>query len=99
VPSAVAIAKASFGFFRGGAELGDASVVCVIRPGSIVCLVVIFAENGLGNDIFLGGPVSQVLHLAAFATKRELGMNVGVGRLLTNRTAVLHGLASSLWSL
>jgi hypothetical protein len=72
--------------------LGDASVVVVIGLGSVVWLVVIFAENGFGNDIFFGGPVAQVLHLAAFAAKRELGMDLGVGRFLTDRTAVLHGL-------
>jgi hypothetical protein len=70
--------------------LGDASMG-VIRLGWIVGLVVIFAENGLGNDIFFSGPVSEILQLAALAAEREFGVHVGVGRLLANRTAVLHG--------
>jgi hypothetical protein len=57
----------------------------------VVWLVVIFAENGLGDDIFFSRPVPQVLELAALAAKREFVVFVGVSRFLANRTTVSHG--------
>jgi hypothetical protein len=63
----------------------------VIRLGWIVGFVVIFAENGLGDDIFLARPVTQVPQLAAFAAKGKLRMYIGIGWFFANRTTVLHG--------
>jgi hypothetical protein len=66
----------------------------VMRVGSVVWLVVILAENRLGHYIFLRRPVAQVLQLAAFAAKGKSAVNLGVGRLLANRTTVSHALTS-----
>src|SRR5260370_34788466 len=74
-PRTVAMAEASRGFFCAGAGLGEASVVAVMGLGRIVGLVVIFAENGLGNDIFFGGPVAEVAQAAALAAKGEVGVH------------------------
>src|SRR5579864_6313876 len=85
------MAYASRGLEGAGAGLGETSVVAVMGLGRIVGLVVIFAENGLGNDIFFGGPVAQIAVAATLAAKREIRVRLGVGRSLANRTAVSHG--------
>src|SRR5713226_33904 len=84
------MAYARRGFFCAGAGLGEASVVAVMGLGRIVGLVVIFAENGLGNDIFFGGPVAEVAQAAALTAKGEVGVRLGIGWSLANRATMLH---------
>src|SRR5260370_21208038 len=84
------MAYARRGFFCAGAGLGEASVVAVMGLGRIVGLVVIFAENGLGNDIFFGGPVAEVAQAAALAAKGEVGVHFCIGSRLANRATMLH---------
>src|ERR1700719_3022619 len=84
------MAYASRGFFSAGAAGGDTSVVGVMGLGRIVGLVVIFAENGLGDDIFLGVPVTEVAHPATFAAKRKILVHLGIRGRLANRASMLH---------
>src|ERR1700686_2628816 len=84
------MAYAMRGFFSAGATPGEASVVGVMGLGRIVGLVVIFAENGLGNDIFLRGPVAQVAHAATLAAKGKIPVYLGIRWSLTNRASMLH---------
>src|ERR1700730_659312 len=84
------MAYASRGFFSAGAGRREASGVGVIGFGRIVGLVVIFAENRLGNDIFFGGPVAEVAHAATLAAKRKIGVHLGIGWSLANRASKLH---------
>src|SRR6266852_3951065 len=71
----------------------------IFRLGRIVGLVVIFAENGLGNDIFFGGPVAEVAHAAALTAKGEIAVHLGIGWCLANRATVLHFRTSLVFSL
>src|SRR5437764_6423314 len=76
-PNAVATAYATFGFARVGAGMSVVSVVVVIGIRQIDQLFVIFVENRLRDDIFLGGPISQIPVAAPLAAKREIGILLG----------------------
>src|SRR5690348_1123662 len=91
----VARAYASRGLLASHACCVAASVLSIGVLGGIFRLVVIFAENGLGNDIFFRGPVAEIAVPATFAAKWKISMNLGIGWCLTNRTSVLHGSASA----
>jgi hypothetical protein len=60
----------------------------------VALFVVIFAENGLGDDIFFSGPVSQVPQAATLAAKREVRVERRIGRCFANGALVLHGCSS-----
>src|SRR6267378_7920049 len=97
-PNAVAIASASRGLSSRASRAGATSVFAVIRfvqikddglavaPGDFR-----FIENRIGDDVFLAGPIAQVVLPAALAAKRKIRMNRGVGLNFADGTFVFHG--------
>jgi len=90
------------GFLRGGAAGMAGSVSGVIRLvefeiedygfargfefGDFV-----FGEDGIGDDVFFGGPVAEVAVAAAFAAEREVAVDGGVRGRFADWAFVKHG--------
>jgi hypothetical protein len=53
-----------------------------------------FVEDWVADYVFFARPVAEVEEAAAFAAEREVGGCFGVGWLVADGTAVLHGFYS-----
>jgi hypothetical protein len=51
----------------------------------------VFSEEGIGNDVFFGGPVAEVAIAAAFAAKGKVAVHGGVRGRFADWTLVKHG--------
>jgi hypothetical protein len=90
------------GFLRGGATVLAGSVSGVIR---LVELEIeyygfawgfefgdfVFGEEGIGDDVFFGGPVAEVAVAAALAAEGEGAVDCGVRGRFADWTFVEHG--------
>src|SRR5882724_3831615 len=54
-----------------------------------------FVKNWIGDHVLFAGPGAQIQKPAAFAAKRKILVEFGVGRLLADGAAMLHGLSLS----
>src|ERR1700721_4808938 len=66
-------------------------VVIVVTGARVRVFVFGFVEDRIADDVFFARPVAEVEEAAAFAAEREVGACFGVGWLMADGAAVLHG--------
>jgi len=69
-------------------------VVIVVTGARARVFVFRFVEDWIADYVFFAGPIAEVVEAAAFAAEWEVGACFGVGWLVADGTAMLHGFYS-----
>src|SRR5580704_5061241 len=101
MPKTVATMSANVGFppalpllsAVAGSVDGFIGIVLVLLGQAAISFRYVFLiEYWIGNYIFFGSPITEIVHPAAVAAEREVGVRFRVRGLFANGAFVFHGL-------
>src|SRR5271167_2959749 len=97
MPKTVAIMNAKVGFspalpllstVAGSVDVFIGIVLVLLGQAAISFRYIFLVEYRVGNNIFFGSPVTEIVHPAAVAAEREFGVLLGIRGLFANGTLV-----------
>src|SRR5580704_5271151 len=85
-----------FSTVAGSVDVFIGIVLVLLGQAAISFRYVFLVEYRIGNNVFFGSPVAEIVHSAAVAAERKFGVPLGIRGLFADGAFVFHGLSKVL---